>query len=147
MLFCTFVECWLEFFLRSLMVSRTLPKEIMDRMLDDNWRLDDRTGKLFKTLTDKAFGDVLSDLTDANKRKRGYLNYQDVWSFVKELKKLRNDLMHKGAIYSLSEEVAEKCIHNIQGVNGLFISLHNQFVARPADGRWQIKLGLCSGAG
>ena len=118
------------YFLRLLMRSRCLPESIIDRNMGDNWRLDDRARKLFKKLTGNAFGDVLRDLTDENKRRGGNLDYHAVWQFVKEVIKIRNNVIHNGAIYAFSEGLAEKCINNIHGVNNLFISMHNQYVAK-----------------
>lgn len=133
LLFCTFVECWVEYFSRSLMEAHHLPESIIDRLLSDNGRLGDRTGKLFKTLTGKAFGDALRDITKKNKDKGVNLDYEAVWGFVRDVTKTRNEVSHKGRIYKFPECLVEKCIMNIDGVNSLFISLHNQYIAQGSE--------------
>lgn len=70
LLFCTFVESWMGDFHHSLMVSRRLPKPVIDRLLSDNWRLPDRKGRLFKSMTNEAFGDVIRDLTQKKQDRR-----------------------------------------------------------------------------
>jgi len=133
LLFCTLVECWMEYLLRALMESRHLPEQIIDRLLSDNWRLEARTKKLFKTLTGKAFGDALRDLTKENKKKGGDLNYEAVWSFVQDVIEKRNKVVHKGAIYILPEHLVEECISYIERVGLLFIALQNQYIVQGAD--------------
>jgi len=130
LLSCTLVECWMDHFLWSLMVSRDLPKLEIDRLLSDNWRLADRKGRLFTTLTNEPFGNALRHLTEKNKEAGGDLNYERVWAFVQDANKSRNDILHKGAIHRFPEDLIEKCIKNIHGVNQLFISLHNRYIAK-----------------
>lgn len=134
LLFCTFVECWMEYFLVSLMRSRNLPESIIDRMLSDNRTVDSRKRKLFKTLTGEAFGDVLKRFTEENKRRGAdYLDYQAVWSSVQDARRLRNDVIHKGAVFKFGEDLPERCIKYTHGVNSLFIALHNGYVANTTD--------------
>jgi hypothetical protein len=129
LLFCTLVECWMDYFLSSLMVSRNVSSPIMDRLLSDNWRLSDRKGKLFKTLTNEPFGAVIQELTDKNKKAGGDLDYGAVWAFAQGVSKKRNAIIHEGAIHAFPESVVWRCLENIDGVNQLFISLHNRYVA------------------
>ena len=129
LMFCTLVECWMGYFLRSLMESRLGPEHVNDRQSRSNWRHPDQM-KLFQALTDKKFDDVLRQLTNENKRKGGNLDYTQVWKFCRYVVNTRNDVIHKGAIRGFSESLVEECIYNIHGVNGLFISLHNEFIAQ-----------------
>lgn len=133
LLFCTFVECWMAQFLRSLMKSRELPEPIIDRLLSDNWTMGKRK-ELFEILTEKALRDAHRDLTQENKRNGGdYLDYGAVWRFVTDVFKIRNAVIHEGAIYKFSERLVNQCINNIQGVNSLFVALHNKYIAQPVD--------------
>jgi hypothetical protein len=87
-LFCTFVEVWMEFLLRTIMRSHCLSDSIADRLLSDNQTLDRRIGKLFKSLTDQAFGDALRDLNPKKRGECGSLDYEDVWRRVRKLPRL-----------------------------------------------------------
>ena len=129
LMFCTLVECWMRHFLRSLMESRQIPEHVNDRKSRSNWRHSDRL-ELFKELTGKTFDDVLMRLTDGNKRKGRDLDYTQVWRFCRDVVDTRNRVIHEGAIRGFSESLVEECICNIHGVNQLFISLHNEFIAQ-----------------
>jgi len=135
LLFCTLVECWMACFLRSLMVSHHLPKADIDRLLSDNWRLEDRKGRLFKTQTGEAFGNAIKDLTRRNKEAGGDLNYEGVWSSIENAIKSRNKVIHNGAIRAFPEHLIGECVRNIDGVNQLFISLHNRYIAQASTSR------------
>ena len=129
-LFCTFVECWMDYFINYLLKTRKTPDEIIDRLLSDNWRLDDRKGKLFKTLTGESFGDALKNITEINKKKGGNLDYMKIWDTVQDTIKKRNDIIHKGGFGKYDESFIAHCINNINGVNNLFIALHNRYIAK-----------------
>ncbi len=133
LLFCTFVECWMAHFLRSLMRSRGLSEPHVDCKLFKNWTMHKRR-ELFMSLTAQSFDDVLKDLTEENEKKgRDYSNYQAVWSSIMDVFKIRNEAIHKGAICKISEELVDECVKNIHAINSLFVSLHNKYIAQPID--------------
>lgn len=121
--FCTLAEILMEWFLINLMNAKELSVEIQDRMLEDNKYLEQRTNKLFPSLTGDKWKDVVNKLSDEVE-----LDYNATSEFYKVVNKARNVFVHRGSIYSIKSEMPQECIENIWPLINLFVSLHNHYV-------------------
>ncbi len=126
-LFCTLVEVLLQHFLERLMSKMELPQKIQERLLNDNMNVQQRVQKLFPTLTGAEWNETIEKLSEGVE-----LDYFETIKFCKYAAKKRNLFLHRGNKWAIPKDMPEKCIRQIWPTVNLFISLHNEFIAKRA---------------
>ena len=122
--FCTLAEVLLEHFLRKLMDEKKLPREIQDRLLDDNLLVKQRVQKLFPTLTGVKWKTTVTKL-----EKDVTLDFVGTIKFYQRASRERNNFLHKGYKWAITQDMPEQCIRHIWPLVSLFVALHNKHIA------------------
>lgn len=124
-LFCTLGEVLLQHFLESLMYRKGLSHEIQKRLLNDNLFAKQRIQKLFPALVGakwKATVEMMNKHVD--------LNYLEATKFYEQATEKRNLFLHRGNKWAIPKDMPVKCLRQIWPIVNLFVSLHNEFVAK-----------------
>jgi len=129
-LFCTLVEVLLQHFLERLMTKLELPLKIQDRLLNDNMSTRQRVEKLFPALTGVQWNAAIKKLNEQVE-----LNYIETLEFCKHAAEKRNIFLHRGIKYAIPKDMPETCLRQIWPVVNLFVSLHNEFIAKRSEAK------------
>ena len=125
-LFCTLGEVLLQHFLETLMSSMGLSQQIQERLLSDNMFVQQRTQKIFTTLTGAKWNETVGKLSG-----KVELNYIETIDFYKHAVEKRNYFLHRGSKWAIPKDMPENCLRQIWPIVNLFVSLHNEFIAQP----------------
>ena len=128
--FCTLGEVLLQHFLQWHMWKLGLPSEIQKRLLDDNPFVKQRIEKLFPTLTGAKWNRAVGNLGTA-----ASVNYAETVAFHKRASEARNEFLHRGEDFAITQEMAEGCMHQVWPLVSLFVDLHNKYVAKRSRNR------------
>lgn len=129
-LFCTLGEVLLQHFLVNLMSKMVISNNIQERLLNDNMYVQQRIQKLFPTLTGAKWSKTVEKLSETVE-----LNYMEAMEIYKDAVEKRNYFLHRGNIWAIPRDMPEKCIRQIWPIVNLFVSLHNEFIAKRAKGK------------
>ena len=130
--FCTLGEILIAHFMREMMSALDLPKNVIERLLQDNLYARSRTSRLFKSLAgvkwETAVKRVSEDLRE---------DLKEAERFYRQTAETRNALVHEGHLWSMGRELPESCVGHIGPLVRLFVGLHNRYVVRAlaANGR------------
>jgi hypothetical protein len=123
--FCALTEVLLQHFLEQLMYKSGLEYKIKYRLLDDNRFIKQRIDKLFPALTGVKWNESLKKISENVE-----LDYIETIKFYKKASKARNLFLHEGNKYAIPQNMPEQCIDHIWPLICLFISLHNEHIAK-----------------
>jgi hypothetical protein len=121
--FCTIRELLLSQFITNMMAALKLPKAIQERLNADSDTHSDRLFKLFPSLTDSKWEDVLKNLPSQNNYDWLKLN-----QFLKEAAEARNSFLHEGDFFAVYKNIAKECVENLFPLMELFVELNNKYV-------------------
>ena len=121
--FCTLWETLLQNFLEECMDNKALPGEIQERLLLDHQADSRRRDILFPLLTGTKWNDALQRLSS-----ECAYDHRPVFEFYTVLAKERNQLLHRGHVYSVPKERPRECLLHLHSCLQLFVDLHNAFV-------------------
>lgn len=124
-LFCTLVEVLLQYFLERLMSKMELPQKIQEKLLNDNMNVHQRVEKLFPSLTGAEWMKTIKKLSGGVE-----LDYVETRKFCKYAAEKRNLFLHRGNKWAIPKDMPVKCLHQIWPIVNLFVSLHNEFIAK-----------------
>lgn len=126
--FCTLVEVLLHYFLERRMSKIGLSREIQERLLNDNIFIKQRVQKLFPAITSAKWKETVKMLS-----RRVELDYVEAVEFYEHAAEKRNLFLHRGNKWIIPKDMPEKCLRQIWPILNLFVSLHNNFVAKPLE--------------
>jgi hypothetical protein len=129
-LLCTLGEVLLQHFLERLMFSKGLSQEIQTRLLNDNLSAKQRIQKLFPALVGAKW-----KVTVEMMNKRVDLDYLETTKFYEHAAEKRNLFLHRGSKWAIPKDMPEKCLRQIWPIVNLFVSLHNEFIAKKSNER------------
>jgi hypothetical protein len=122
-LFCTLWEILLDHFFCELMRAMKLSANVKERLLEDNKYTFDRTGKLFKSLTNLKWKDAIEKVSEIDNA-----DYLAVNSFYCDVNKMRNIFIHRGSDYISWTKMPEECLKKIYPSAQCFVALHNLLI-------------------
>ena len=128
--FCTLAEVLLEHFLQHCMHKMGVPHQVQQRLLDDNPFVKQRVDKIFPTLTG-----VKWDRAVKLQNQSTALDYSGTVEFHKRVTRARNEFLHRGDRYVITQKMSEECMHHIWPLVSLFVDLHNQYAAQSVKRR------------
>ena len=123
--FCTLSEVLLHNFLKQYMIYNKIPKKIQERLLNDNLYPRQRIEKLFPSLINEKWNAALKKISIKSKQ-----NYQDVFDFYLKILHERNDFLHKGNKFNITDEMITDCMIKTPEMVNLFVDLHNLYIAK-----------------
>lgn len=115
-LFCSLFEALLEDFLETFMKKQGNSSEIITLLLNCYKNIEARTDVLYKKLTGESFKEDLESV-----------NFKGWYENWKEIKDIRNNLLHVKQIYYVKEDILEKTKHNSKGLTTIFAELNNRY--------------------
>jgi len=121
--FCTLREALLENLIWNLCLAKKLSNPIIKRLLADNRFHIQKQSKLFPSLTEVKWEEALQRLTES-----GFNDYQQLDKFIEAIVESRNHFVHRGSIFSTTDEMAEDCLSKTGLLIDLYVELHNEYV-------------------
>lgn len=121
--FCALREALLVHFLGEHMAAQKLPDEIAARLLDDNKLASQRFGQLFKSVVGVSWREAVQRISNQCHE------FLSVSELMKRASETRNEFMHNGRAWSITEELATECVDSLPSLTRLFASLHNEYIA------------------
>jgi hypothetical protein len=123
--FCTLSEVLLYNFLKQYMIYNKIPNKIQERLLNDNLYPKQRIEKLFPSLINVKWKTALKKISMDSK-----YNYQDIFGFYLRVSHERNDFLHKGNKFNITDDMITNCMIMTPGLVQLFVDLHNLYIAK-----------------
>ena len=122
--FCSLGEVLLNQFLEELMLKQGLSRKIQDRLFKDNLFMKQKIERLFPALTGVKWIKAVEMLNE-----RVNSHYIETHKLYQHISKVRNDFLHKGAVWSIHVRMPRQCLRHIWLLLHLFADLHNEYVA------------------
>lgn len=126
--FCSFVEILVQDFLEQRMVKMSLPNEVRELLLKDYRYVKTRVEKLFPTLIGRKWKETLKMLTAQSE-----LDFSAAIEFYEQVAEKRNLLVHEGNKWAMPDDMPRNCIFQLDPIIKLFVTLHNEFIAKPGN--------------
>lgn len=123
--FCTLLEALLNNLLIHIMHENNVPEGVITRLLKDHKNKEGRVGKVFPSITGKKWSATLTELCN----ERSY-DYIAVEKFYNDTADIRNKFIHTGQKWSISLDLPDKCLNNLESTINLFVDLHNKLLAQ-----------------
>ncbi len=123
LLFCTLNEVLLDNFLIEKMNSIKIPKNVQDRLLEDNLFISQRLNKVFPSLIGIKWDVAIKKIN--NKK---CFDYSKFCKFALDITNRRNSFLHRGNKYAFQNNIPDKCIDSLHPLISMFVKLHNQFI-------------------
>jgi hypothetical protein len=123
--FCALREALLNWFIQSHLRAQQIPNNLIEKLQDDNKLAQQKFGGLFHSVVGKKWNEAIEEVSVNAKRE-----FASVSELMKEASLIRNEFLHEGTAWSVSKDVATRCVDSMPELVSLFIALH-QFYVRP----------------
>jgi len=120
--FCTLREVLITNFLITHLRAKSIPTEIIERLLEDNKMAHQKFTQLFASVVGKKWDDAVLAASKHDGR-----DYSSASDLMKRAAKLRNSFLHDGNVRGVDRDFAEECINGLGAIFGLFVALHNVY--------------------
>jgi hypothetical protein len=123
LLYCTLWDALTTELCQNIMRAKKLQDSLQDRLLLDYRSSREKRDRLFRGLTGEKWNDALTELS-----KQFDLNYSNHFEFFLAINRKRNDFIHEGVHWNLTDEELERIPGELQPTFSLFAELHNRCV-------------------
>lgn len=120
--FCTLREALINNFLIRHLRKKSIPPEIIERLLDDNKLAHQKFGPLFSSAVNEKWDNAVKAASTYDGR-----DYTIVSELMKQAANARNRFLHDGTVWGFGHEFSEECINSLSAMFGLFVALHNVY--------------------
>lgn len=120
--FCTLREVLINNFLITHLTAKSIPTEIIERLLEDNKLANQKFGQLFASVVGEKWDKAVVAAT-----KHDSYDYRSVSDLMKRAAEIRNRFLHDGNVWSVDRDFAEECINGLGAIFSLFVALHNVY--------------------
>lgn len=120
--FTSLGEVLFDKFLIDFMRESNISERLIEKILSDNQSFA-RKLDLYKSLTKYNFQKDIGSF-------KSQYNFTTIISFYREVRDVRNKILHKGFTWLIPKNMPEKCIKNAPGLLNLFVLIHNKYIAK-----------------
>ena len=110
-------------FLGSLMIDRNIPKDICERLFEDNLTHTQRMNKLFQSLTGQKWKKAIKILSEDSG-----IDYANLDKFIEDTVNARKTFLHQGIKWAVGKDMVRHCLERIPSLLQLHVDLHNKYV-------------------
>jgi len=121
--FCTLREALLNAFLINHLRAQRIPKNLIDRLLEDNKLASQKFGDLFTSVIGEKWNDAVFKASE-----HAGMDFRSTSELMRTAASLRNEFLHEGRAWAASHEFATTCVNSMPEVISLFVALHNGYV-------------------
>lgn len=120
--FCTLREALINNFLIRNLKAKSIPAEIIERLLEDNKLAHQKFGALFASVTGEKWNQAVISASSYD----GY-EYAPVSELMIKAATSRNRFLHDGNVWEFDRKFSEECINSLGSMFRLFVALHNVY--------------------
>lgn len=120
--FCTLREALINNFLIRHLRAKSIPTEIIERLLDDNKLAHQKFGPLFSSTVNEKWDEAVKAASAYDGR-----DYTPASELMKRASSARNRFLHDGSVWGFDRNFSEECINSLSAMFGLFVALHNVY--------------------
>lgn len=130
--FCTLREALINNFLITHLRAKSIPAEIIERLLDDNKLAHQKFGQLFTSVVGDKWDKAIITAS-----KHDGQDYRSASDLMKRASEIRNRFLHDGNVWGVDRNFAKECVDALGTILCMFVALHNvytHFLTTSIDG-------------
>lgn len=121
--FTTLREVLMQNLLDELANIKNISEPIYDRLLSDNRNYSQKQNNIFPAFLEIKWDDAVKIANGKDE-----IDYVALNELLVDVVNARNIFLHEGSQYSITKELAEKCILSIWSLLNLYVRFHNDYV-------------------
>jgi hypothetical protein len=120
--FCTLREALMNWFIDGQLNAQNVPERIAEQLLSDNKLAHQKFGQLFNSVTGDKWAVAVEKASQLEGR-----DFSKVSELMKAAALHRNNFLHNGVGWDMTDEFAETCYKQVHSLVCLFVALHNVY--------------------